>query len=153
MIRIKTSRRHDRAAQFLVRHHALWRRAIVRNRSDKAIATAYHCLQVLRLPNVVSKRTTNLTDRRIDALVHIHEHVLAPKRARYLLASDKLALVFYQKHQQLQGQAFQSHHGTAAQKLKPAEIEFEIVERNLLIRQCVTPTRSSRLNRAVPRKS
>jgi hypothetical protein len=62
------------------------------------------------------------TDGSIDSLLDVNENILPPQRVGNLLTRHQLALVFDEKHQQLQGNAFQSHRAPAAEELKAAKV-------------------------------
>src|SRR5260221_14320709 len=59
-----------------------------------------------------------------------------------MLSRDQFASLLYHEHQQLQRQAFQPNRAATAAELEATIIQLEIVETDLLIRQCRTPRRT-----------
>src|SRR5207244_4911506 len=90
-------------------------------------------LQVLGLGRIIFQRQANFADGGIDSLFDIDENIFPAQCVGNLLASYQLALVFDQKHQQLQRKTFQTDRLPAAVELKAAKIHFEFGEANLLV--------------------
>src|SRR5215471_1345168 len=90
--------------------------------SNKTIPAAHDRLKYLRLRRFISQSDPDLANRSIDSLFHVDENVFPPKQAGDLLASDQLALVVDQVHQQLQRKALEAHRLPTPVELKVTEV-------------------------------
>jgi hypothetical protein len=75
--------------------------------TNKSVALSGECLNKRRAFWVVLKCPTNLPDRGIDAVVDVHEDVLAPQSFDDFAAGDEPPLAFHQEHEEFHGNALQ----------------------------------------------
>jgi len=130
--RIQAGRGHHGLTKFLGGKHLLaaaggWL-LIKLGLRNKTVSPADYGAQIARLNIVVAESETNLADGGINALLGVHKNALPPQLGGDLLAGNQLLAVFDQEHQQLKGQTFEANGLSALIKLKPAEIEFEVVK-------------------------
>src|SRR5262249_2312202 len=97
-------------------------RAHVYNGGDKAIAAPDDGLHKPRLLGIIFQHLADLSNRRIDAVVRVKEHVLAPDPLNDPFARDQLAALLDQQKQQLHRNAAQSDRLSRLPQFKCVQI-------------------------------
>lgn len=67
-----------------------------------------------------------LTDRRVDTVLHIDEHVLAPERVGDLAPRDQLTSPPHEQDQDIQGLPFESDPMSVAAQFVRRDVELEV---------------------------
>jgi hypothetical protein len=78
---------------------------------------------------------TDFADGSVDAVIDVHEDVLAPKLLGDLLARNQLARALEQQDKQLHRELFEAQDAVAALKPKTRDVEREVGELELLGRK------------------
>ena len=74
------------------------------------------------------QRLANLADDRIDARLHIDEHLFPPKTIDDVAAGDELTATFDKKDEEIHSPSFESHRAAVTAKLVRGDVELEVAK-------------------------